>query len=538
MAWESPGMEWMEFSRIDPLGEQDDLRPLIEMIGDARVVGLGECTHGSSEIHRLKHRIVRLLVEEMDFTAVVFEANLAEVIRVNEYVLEGRGDPSRLLPQYLYAGVCTEETANLLRWMWSHNSTGKKRIALAGCDMQRIDMAAEIVVEHLKSVDPVLAASVAQRYAQVLEADRVHWLSGKGIQAWFPVDLARGRRIRFSGFIRTEEVANHACLWAWAGGAKGAITHDALEGRRPRGPTGWREYAIEIDVPKSASHVGLGCYLAGNGRAWFHGLAIEIDGEPWKEPGLIDLDLTTEDLTGFFVDPRNRATLDPEVTRLRRPSLRIEPAAPVPEFEMSDVRSLAVAEEVLEELTGRLEGKGGARALRCARAVVQTLHMRTGGGDAARARLKAENIEWLLSRDEETRVVFWAHNGHVARAGGDTGSFLAQSLGDRYLPMGFATGEGKCLAMTTRWREGARNHYLAPPPTGSIEHRLAETGWPLQVLDLRTADAADPDWGWLTERRPFRNFGAAGLPYEFFEQRVSDDFDLLCWIETTTSARR
>jgi len=530
-------MDWMEFLRVDPSSELDDLRPLIEMIGDARVVGLGECTHGSSEIHRLKHRIVRLLVEEMGFTEVVLEANLAEVIRVNEYVLEGRGNPSELLPQYLYAGVCTEETADLLRWLWSHNSTGKRRVALAGCDMQRIDTAAEIVVEHLKTVDPDLADSVAERYAQVLEADAVQWLSGKGIQAWFPVELARGRRLRFSGFIRTEDVTNHACLWAWAGGAKGAITHDALEGRRPRGTTGWAEYAIELDVPESAVHVGLGCYLAGNGRAWFHGLAVEIDGEPWRDPSLIDLDLTSEELTGFLVDPRNRATPDPEVTRLLRPSLRIEPAVAVPGFEMSDVHALAVAEQVLSELAGILQGKGAAKALRCARAVVQTLHMRTGGGDAARARLKAENIEWLLSHDKETRVVFWAHNGHVARSGGDTGTFLTQLLGRQYIPLGFASGEGKCLALTTRWREGAGNHYLAPPPKGSIEDCLSETGWPLKILDLRTVEPDDPEWGWLTERRPFRNFGATGLPYEFVEQRVTDDFDLLCWIEQTTSAK-
>ena len=91
--------------------------------------------------------------------------------------------------------------------------------------------------------------------------------------------------------------------------------------------------------------------------------------------------------------------------------------------------------------------------------------------------------------------------------------------------------------MSTRFRDGAGNHYLAPPPEGSFEHCLAKTGWPLKILDLRTAMPDDPEWGWLTERRPFRNFGAAGLPYEFFEQRVTDDFDLLCWIEQTTSAQ-
>ncbi|MCP4659867.1 MAG: hypothetical protein GY856_31070, partial [bacterium] len=53
-----------------PEAEQgfDDLRPVRELIGDARVVGLGEATHGTREFFQLKHRMLEFLVEEMGFT--------------------------------------------------------------------------------------------------------------------------------------------------------------------------------------------------------------------------------------------------------------------------------------------------------------------------------------------------------------------------------------------------------------------------------------------------------------------------------------
>jgi erythromycin esterase-like protein len=530
-------MDWMEFGPDEPGSGNDGLRPLLDMVGDARVIGLGECTRGSREVHRLKHRILRLLAEELPIAAVVLEANLAEVIRVNEYVLEGRGNPPDLLRRHLYREVCTEEMAELLRWLWAFNASGKGRIALAGCDMQRIETAAEIVLEHVRGVDPELAESVEACYAQVLEVDRVRWLAGAGVQAWFPVEEARGRRLRFSGSVRTEDVTDHACIWAWAGSAEGTLAHDALEGRRPRGTTDWREYAIDLDVPADALHVSLGCFLSGNGRAWFDGLSIELDGRPWRDPARIDLDLSSEELVGFWVDPRNRAVLDPDVTRTGRPSLRVEPAGPVPECETSDVEAQVLAVQALAELTARLPTVGSAKALRCALVIVQSLEMRTGGGDASRARSMAENIEWILDRQPGTRVVLWTHNGHVARGGGDTGAFLARRLGDAYLPVGFATGEGSCLAVAPRWREGLRAHPLAPPPAESFEQRLLEIGRPRTILDLRTLEEGDPEWGWLGERRPFRNVGASSLPYEFGNQRIREDFDLLVWIERTTAAR-
>jgi len=529
-------MDWIDFHSEDPRSGDDDLRPFLDRVADARVIGLGECTIGTREAIRLKHRLVRLLARELRISAVVLEANLADVIRVNEYALEGRGDPATLLCRHLTWRQCTREMADLVAWMWEFNTSGRGRVALAGCDMQRIETAAEIVVERVRDLDPGLAATISKKYDRVLEANRARWLAGAGIQAWFPVEEVRGRRIRFSGHVRTEAVSDHACIWCWAGGAGGTLAHDALVGRRPRGTMGWREYAIDLDVPEETKHVGIGCFLAGRGRAWFDGLSVAIDGEPWRDPSRIDLDLAAEELTGFWVDPRTHAVLDPGVTRVGTPTLRVEPSGPIPDCETSHVEAQALAGQVLSELMARCSATSAGRALRCALSVVQALEIRTGGGDVSRARAMAENIEWLIARKPDARVVFWAGNDAIARSGMDTGGFLARNLGDAYVPVGFATGTGTSLAATPRWGEGPRPRPLAAPPPSSFEARLLASEHPRAIFDLRTVPAGDPQWGWLRDRHPFRGMDASSLPQAFVDRSIRKNFDLLVWQAETTAA--
>ena len=74
-----------------------DLMPLKELIGDARIVALGEPTHGSREVFQMKHRLVEFLASEMDFTIFSIEANMPEAYRVNDHVARGEGDPAALI---------------------------------------------------------------------------------------------------------------------------------------------------------------------------------------------------------------------------------------------------------------------------------------------------------------------------------------------------------------------------------------------------------------------------------------------------------
>ncbi len=70
---------------------------LKDVVGDARIVSLGEATHGTREFFRMKHRMLEFLATEMRFSIFSIEANMPEAYRLNDYVLNGVGDPKKLL---------------------------------------------------------------------------------------------------------------------------------------------------------------------------------------------------------------------------------------------------------------------------------------------------------------------------------------------------------------------------------------------------------------------------------------------------------
>src|SRR6185436_4093777 len=82
----------MPFATAEPRTGFEDLAPLASIVRDARVVSLGEATHGSREFFRMKHRVLEYLVENMGFTVFAIEAALPECDAINDYVLHGTGD--------------------------------------------------------------------------------------------------------------------------------------------------------------------------------------------------------------------------------------------------------------------------------------------------------------------------------------------------------------------------------------------------------------------------------------------------------------
>src|ERR1017187_8012638 len=72
-----------------------DMEPLKKVVGNARIVSLGEATHGTREFFQLKHRMLEFLATEMGFTIFSIEANMPEAYKLNDYVLNGKGDPKQ-----------------------------------------------------------------------------------------------------------------------------------------------------------------------------------------------------------------------------------------------------------------------------------------------------------------------------------------------------------------------------------------------------------------------------------------------------------
>ncbi|MEV6549849.1 erythromycin esterase family protein [Streptomyces sp. NPDC051597] len=107
-----------------PLGGLADLRPFGRMVGDARVVGLGEATHGSHEFFTLKHRVFRYLVEEKGFRVFALEAPWSTGLRLDAYLLRGDGDLQQIMDeefQGTYRWWNQTEYRDLLQWMRAYN---------------------------------------------------------------------------------------------------------------------------------------------------------------------------------------------------------------------------------------------------------------------------------------------------------------------------------------------------------------------------------------------------------------------------------
>ncbi|MGW0759615.1 erythromycin esterase family protein [Streptomyces sp. NPDC002814] len=109
---------------VEPGGGTGDLRPLDRMIGDAKVVGVGEATHGSHDFIALKDRVFRHLVEEKGFRTFALEAPWSTGLRLDAYVRHGKGDPRRIMREEFqrdYLWWNNTAYLRLVEWMRAHN---------------------------------------------------------------------------------------------------------------------------------------------------------------------------------------------------------------------------------------------------------------------------------------------------------------------------------------------------------------------------------------------------------------------------------
>src|SRR6478609_8860733 len=111
----------------------DDLQPLKQMIGDARVVSLGEATHGSREIVQLKHRLVEFLASELGFDILAMEVDMPAAAMMGSALANDRVDLRQ--PLSLFSVWNTEEGLDLFTWLKAFNRSGH-HLDIAGFDMQ------------------------------------------------------------------------------------------------------------------------------------------------------------------------------------------------------------------------------------------------------------------------------------------------------------------------------------------------------------------------------------------------------------------
>jgi erythromycin esterase len=174
-------------------------------------------------------------------------------------------------------------------------------------------------------------------------------------------------------------------------------------------------------------------------------------------------------------------------------------------------------------------------AVQNARVVVQAVTVLTGP-PTYRDRCMADNVDWILRQHPPgTRVVLWAHNGHVAKRDGAMGSFLSRRHGQDVLVAGFAFHEGRYTAVAPG--AGLRANDARPSEPGSVEWAVQQAGLPRAILDLRTADKDAPESAWLTAPVDHRNIGALATDLGFAPTVLPRVYDLLIAFGKTSPTR-
>ena len=154
-------------------GAPGDYDALVRLIGDARIVLLGESSHGTHEFYRERARITKRLITERGFGAVAIEGDWPDAYRVHRYINGARADRDaeealrgfRRFPTWMWRNA---EMLDLVGWLRAHNegrhSTARKT-GFYGLDLYSLGASMEAVIGYLEKTEPEAARRARDRYA-------------------------------------------------------------------------------------------------------------------------------------------------------------------------------------------------------------------------------------------------------------------------------------------------------------------------------------------------------------------------------------
>ncbi|MBT8078163.1 MAG: protein-L-isoaspartate(D-aspartate) O-methyltransferase [Gammaproteobacteria bacterium] len=148
--------------------EEARLQALVERIATAKVVLIGEASHGTSEFYRIRAAITQKLIEDKGFNFVAVEADWPDAAQIDHYVRQLDTAPSdwpafSRFPTWMWRNA---EVRDFVDWLHDHNKSRDMsgRAAVYGLDLYSLYDSARAVIDYLDDVDPDLAAVARWRY--------------------------------------------------------------------------------------------------------------------------------------------------------------------------------------------------------------------------------------------------------------------------------------------------------------------------------------------------------------------------------------
>ncbi|MBN8530902.1 MAG: erythromycin esterase family protein [Alphaproteobacteria bacterium] len=152
-------------------GAVSDYTPLLDMIGDARYVLIGEATHGTEEFYRMRAQITRQLIRYYGFSAVAVEADWPDAYGANKFV-RGEGNAAsatdalvgfQRFPAWMWRNEAVVEFLDWLREYNGGKSSWREKVGFYGLDLYSLHHSINAVLEYLDKADPA-AATRARHY--------------------------------------------------------------------------------------------------------------------------------------------------------------------------------------------------------------------------------------------------------------------------------------------------------------------------------------------------------------------------------------
>jgi len=169
----------------EPLPEIDDpvFAAPFDRYGDARLVLLGEASHGTSEFYRARAAITRRLIERHGFTIVAVEADWPDAANIDRYVRhrprrEGEEAAFQRFPTWMWRN---KDVDAFVRWLRGHNE-GRDAGAMTGfygLDLYNLSGSMRAVIDYLDDVDPAAAQLARERYGCLMPWSRDPALYGR-----------------------------------------------------------------------------------------------------------------------------------------------------------------------------------------------------------------------------------------------------------------------------------------------------------------------------------------------------------------------
>lgn len=144
-----------------PQADERDLVFLADRLAQAKVLGLGEATHGSKELGQIRERLIEALVHRSGAVVIALETNPAGCEDIDHYLKTGEGDPVRLvggLGQWMWD---TEELVDLVRRLRAIEASGGVDIAFSGFDIQDVADQTKEVIDWARVHAPDCAEEIA-----------------------------------------------------------------------------------------------------------------------------------------------------------------------------------------------------------------------------------------------------------------------------------------------------------------------------------------------------------------------------------------